>query len=144
MTRVAVHAGRPSPGFDEASNLENMKNLKSIEQAAMLPYPALSCVLGALAGTASAGFLHALDRATDTGVDHPWLLWLLPLAGFAMGWVYHRVGRAVDGGNNLLIDEIHDPQKIVPKHMAPLVLIATVATHLFGGSAGREGIASNC
>lgn len=122
-----------------------MKNLKSLEQVAMVPYMArwllLSCILGALAGTASAVFLYALDRATDLRLDNPWLLWLLPLAGFAMGWVYHRIGQSVEGGNNLLIDEIHDPQKIVPKRMAPLVLVATVVTHLFGGSAGREGTA---
>jgi len=122
-----------------------MKNLKSLEQVAMLPYMArwllLSSILGTLAGTASAVFLYALDRATDIRLDNPWLLWLLPFAGFAMGWVYHRVGQSVEGGNNLLIDEVHDPKKIVPKRMAPLVLIATVVTHLFGGSAGREGTA---
>ncbi|MFM0210535.1 voltage-gated chloride channel family protein [Paraburkholderia sediminicola] len=122
-----------------------MKHLKSVEQFAMVPYLArwllLSCVLGTLAGSASALFLFALDRATDTRMDHPWLLWLLPFAGFLTGWVYHRVGKSVEGGNNLLIDEIHDPQKIVPKRMAPLVLVATVITHLFGGSAGREGTA---
>ncbi|WP_165103971.1 MULTISPECIES: voltage-gated chloride channel family protein [unclassified Caballeronia] len=122
-----------------------MKRLKSVEQIAMVPYLArwllLSSVLGTLAGSASALFLFALDRATNTRLDHPWLVWLLPLAGFLTGWVYHRIGKSVEGGNNLLIDEIHDPQKIVPKRMAPLVLVATVITHLFGGSAGREGTA---
>lgn len=122
-----------------------MKNLKSIEQLAMVPYLVrwllLSCILGALAGTASAAFLYALDQATDTRLAHPWLLWLLPLAGLLTGCAYHYAGKSVEGGNNLLIDEIHDPQKIVPKRMAPFVLIATVITHLFGGSAGREGTA---
>nr|WKF61737.1 Chloride/fluoride channel protein [Paraburkholderia busanensis] len=111
----------------------------------MLPYLArwllLSCLLGTLAGSASALFLFALDLATDTRTGHPWLLWLLPVAGLVTGWVYLRVGKPVEGGNNLLIDEIHDPQKIVPRRMAPLVLAATVITHLFGGSAGREGTA---
>ncbi|CAG9232102.1 Chloride/fluoride channel protein [Paraburkholderia tropica] len=122
-----------------------MKYLKSLESFAMVVYLArwllLSCVLGALAGTASAVFLFALDLATGTRVAHPWLLWLLPFAGLATGWVYLRFGQSVEGGNNLLIDEIHDPQKIVPKRMGPLVLAATVVTHLFGGSAGREGTA---
>jgi len=122
-----------------------MKHLKSVELIAMVRYLArwlvLSCMLGVLSGSASALFLLALDRATDTRVGHPWLLWLLPFAGFLTGWVYHRIGKSVEGGNNLLIDEIHDPQKIVPKRMAPLVLVATVITHLFGGSAGREGTA---
>lgn len=88
---------------------------------------ALSILLGALAGSASALFLIALDWATGTRVAHPWLLWGLPAAGFATGWVYHRFGQPVARGNNLLIDEIHDPKALVPKRMAPLVLVATVA-----------------
>ncbi|RDU97821.1 voltage-gated chloride channel family protein [Trinickia dinghuensis] len=122
-----------------------MKKISSLEQVAMVSYLCrwlvLSCGLGALAGSASALFLASLDLATETRSHNPWLLALLPIAGFATGWVYHRVGKSVEGGNNLLIDEIHDPQKIVPKRMAPLVLVATVITHLFGGSAGREGTA---
>ncbi|AHI75968.1 voltage-gated chloride channel family protein [Burkholderia thailandensis] len=122
-----------------------MKRLHTLEPVAALAHLcrwlALSAVVGVLAGSASALFLRALDLATGTRVAHPWLLWLLPAAGFATGWVYHRVGRSVERGNNLLIDEIHDPQAIVPKRMAPLVLVATVVTHLFGGSAGREGTA---
>ncbi|WP_321796012.1 voltage-gated chloride channel family protein [Caballeronia sp. J97] len=122
-----------------------MKRIQSVEQFAMLPYLArwllLSSVLGVMAGSASALFLYALDFATDTRITHPWLLGLLPVAGLATGWIYHRIGKPVEGGNNLLIDEIHDPQKIVPKRMAPLILAATVVTHLFGGSAGREGTA---
>ncbi|AJY39707.1 voltage-gated chloride channel family protein [Burkholderia humptydooensis] len=122
-----------------------MKRLHTLEPVAALAHLcrwlALSAAVGALAGSASALFLWALDLATGTRVAHPWLLWLLPAAGFATGWVYQRVGRSVERGNNLLIDEIHDPQTIVPKRMAPLVLVATVVTHLFGGSAGREGTA---
>lgn len=49
--------------------------------------------------------------------------------------------RPIEGSNNLLIDEIHDPKKIAPKRMGPLVVVATVVTHMFGGSAGREGTA---
>ncbi|AIO70595.1 voltage-gated chloride channel family protein [Burkholderia oklahomensis] len=122
-----------------------MKRLQTLEPVVMLAHLcrwlALSAVVGTLAGSASALFLRALDLATGTRVAHPWLLWLLPVAGFATGWIYHRVGQSVERGNNLLIDEIHDPQRIVPKRMAPLVLAATVVTHLFGGSAGREGTA---
>ena len=122
-----------------------MKRFVFPEQFLMLPHVArwllLSGLVGALAGSASAFFLWALDIATNTRVANPWLIGLLPVAGFCVGWVYLRIGTSVEGGNNLLIDEIHDPKKIVPKRMAPLVLIATVITHLFGGSAGREGTA---
>jgi H+/Cl- antiporter ClcA len=39
------------------------------------------------------------------------------------------------------LDEIHDPKKVVPVAMAPMILLSTIITHLFGGSAGREGTA---
>ncbi|OWY40686.1 voltage-gated chloride channel protein [Xenophilus sp. AP218F] len=101
----------------------------------------LSCAVAALAGVASALFLHALDWATATRQAHRWLIWLLPLAGFAVGWLYLRFGQRVEAGNNLLIDEIHDPQKTIPLRMAPLALGGTVVSHLFGASVGREGTA---
>jgi len=96
----------------------------------------LASAVAALAGSASAVFLLALDWATHTRVAHRWLIWLLPLAGFLVGWLYLRLGRHVEAGNNLLIDEIHDPQKIIPLRMAPLVFGGTVVSHLFGASAG--------
>jgi H+/Cl- antiporter ClcA len=121
------------------------RRLERIELLQLLPYVAkwllLALAVGALAGTASAAFLFALDWATNTRAAHRWLLWLLPLAGFAVGWVYLRFGKEVEAGNNLLIDEIHDPKKIIPLRMAPLVLGGTVVSHLFGASVGREGTA---
>jgi H+/Cl- antiporter ClcA len=92
-------------------------------------------------GSASALFLWSLDAVTRVRFAHPWLLWLLPLGGFAIAWLYHHYGKNAAGGNNLLIDEIHQPGAGVPRRMAPLVLLGTLATHLFGGSAGREGTA---
>ena len=58
-----------------------------------------------------------------------------------MGWLYHRYGEDIKPGTNLIIDEIHNPQKIVPIRMFPLIFGSTLLTHLFGGSAGREGTA---
>jgi len=101
----------------------------------------LAMLVGVLAGSSSALLLLALDWANTTRSAHRWLVWLLPLAGFASGWFYLRFGRAVETGNNLLIDEVHDPQKVVPLRMAPMILGGTVAAHLFGASVGREGTA---
>ncbi|WP_045738572.1 voltage-gated chloride channel family protein [Xanthomonas sp. MUS 060] len=101
----------------------------------------ISSVVGGMAGSASALFLWSLDRATAWREAHHWAIWLLPVAGFGVGLVYHLLGKAVDGGNNLIIDEIHDPKKVVPLRMAPLVLGGTVVSHLFGASVGREGTA---
>lgn len=72
---------------------------------------------------------------------HGWLLFLLPVAGLAVGLVYHRFGRSAEGGANLILDQIHEPGGGVPLRMAPLILGGTLMTHLFGGSAGREGTA---
>lgn len=122
-----------------------MKKSLNFEQIRLLPYIVkwllLSSLIAVLAGSASALFLCLLDHATETRLMHPWLLWLLPIAGFGVSWCYLRVGKQVEAGNNLLIDEIHDPQKIVQFRMAPLVMLATVISHLFGASVGREGTA---
>jgi H+/Cl- antiporter ClcA len=107
----------------------------------MAKWVALALVVAALAGSASALFLFALEWATATRIAHRWLLLLLPLAGFGVGWLYLRYGQSVEAGNNLLIDEIHDPKKMIPLRMAPLVLFGTVISHLFGASVGREGTA---
>ncbi len=101
----------------------------------------LGGMIGILSGTASALFLAALDWATATRLATPWLVWLLPFAGFALGWVYHRYAGAAARGSNLIIKQTHSNSEAVPRRMAPLILLATVWTHLFGGSAGREGAA---
>lgn len=115
------------------------------EQFDLLPHVGkwfvIASVVAVLAGSASALFLFALDRATQWRELHPQVIWLLPLAGFIVGWIYFKVGKPVDAGNNLLIEEIHDPRKVVPLRMVPLVLGGTVISHLFGASVGREGTA---
>lgn len=122
-----------------------MNNPQRPEQLDLLPYLGkwlvLASAVAALAGSASAAFLFALDWATATRTSHRWLIWLLPIAGFVVGWLYLRFGQQVEAGNNLLIDEIHDPKQVVPLRMAPLVLGGTVVSHLFGASVGREGTA---
>lgn len=122
-----------------------MKNSKRPEQIDFLPYMGkwllLASGVAALAGSASALLLFALDWATATRVTYRWLIWLLPVAGFMVGWLYLRFDQHVEAGNNLLIDEIHDSKKIIPLRMAPLVLGGTVVSHLLGASVGREGTA---
>jgi H+/Cl- antiporter ClcA len=101
----------------------------------------LSIGAGVLAGLAAAAFLHSLDWATQFRQAHPQVIWALPVAGLFIGWLYRSYGRDVSGGNNLILEEIHDPRNVLPVRMAPLILLGTVITHLFGGSAGREGTA---
>ena len=107
----------------------------------VLIWTLLAVPVGAVIGTAVAFFLWSLEWATHTRWAHPWLLFLLPFGGLLIAWMYHVFGRSVEAGNNLIVDQIHEPGGGVPARMAPLVLIGTVLTHLFGGSAGREGTA---
>ncbi len=98
-------------------------------------------LIGLLAGSASAFFLVSLNWVGSFREENLWIIALLPLAGFVIGWTYHRFGESVVKGNNQLLEEFYNPQKVIPLRMAPLVLFGTLATHLFGGSAGREGTA---
>ncbi|MEH2391348.1 MAG: voltage-gated chloride channel family protein [Nostoc sp.] len=122
-----------------------MKQLRQFEPFLVLPdlikWLPISVVVGILGGTASAALLASLEWATDWRESHRWIIALLPLGGFLSGWIYHQFGRTVEAGNNLLLEEIHKPKNIIPFRMAPLVLLGTDLTHLFGGSAGREGTA---
>lgn len=92
-------------------------------------------------GSMVALFLWLLSWAIHFRFKHSWLLYLLPLAGILIHLLYKWYGRSAERGNNLIIDEIHQPGAGVPKRMAPLILVTTVITHFFGGSAGREGTA---
>lgn len=100
------------------------------------------CVLiGFFSGSASAFFLVSLEWVTQFREHNDGMIWLLPIGGLCIGLLYHYYGNEVVKGNNLLLEEYEKPQKTIPLKMAPLVLISTLITHLFGGSAGREGTA---
>lgn len=112
----------------------------------------LGASVGILAGSASAVFLISLDWATATRLANPGLLALLPIAGFFVGWVYFRFAGAASRGSALVIEQAAAPHSTtpppdrdnhapIPLRMAPLVLFGTIMSHLFGGSAGREGTA---
>ncbi len=105
----------------------------------ILKWILITAVAGALIGSASALLLSSLNWATDYRESHLWIISLLPLAGLVIGLIYHYFAGTAARGNNFLIEEIHSAHNIIPFKMAPLVYIGTVLTHLFGGSAGREG-----
>lgn len=101
----------------------------------------LSILIGLLAGMGAYVFLYFLEKANFYFQSHHDLLFLLPLAGLLIGWVYHKYGKDSHKGTHLILEEIHDPKKVLPLRMAPFILFSTVLTHLTGGSAGREGTA---
>ncbi len=119
--------------------------LLSFEQIPSLLYLSkwlLICLtLSVIVGSISAFFLWSLDWVTSWRESHVWIIAFLPVGGLFIGLSYHLFGSSVVKGNNLLLEEFHSPKKIIPLRMAPLVLFGTIATHFFGGSAGREGTA---
>ena len=107
----------------------------------LLTWTLLLIPLSLTVGSIVALFLWLLDWATHTRWANEWLVYLLPVAGVAIYWLYKLWGKNSEQGNNLIMDEIHQPGGGVPLRMTPLVLFTTIITHLFGGSAGREGTA---
>lgn len=92
-------------------------------------------------GSMVALFLWLLEQATIIRWENGWLLYFLPFVGIAIVALYKFKGKNAEAGNNLVMDEIHKPGGGIPFRVAPFVLFTTVITHLFGGSAGREGTA---
>lgn len=94
-----------------------------------------------ITGSAIAFFLWSLNIAIHLRFQYKWLLYLLPFAGLLIHIIYQSVGKSSEKGNNLIMEEIHKEGGGVPWKMAPVILLTTIITHLFGGSAGREGTA---
>jgi H+/Cl- antiporter ClcA len=109
--------------------------------SALLQWTWLGATVGVACGIASAVFLLFLERATAFRISHEAIVYALPAAGLVIGLVYERWGKSIKGGNNLIIDTMHESSPQLPLRMAPMVLVGTVLTHVFGGSAGREGTA---
>lgn len=107
----------------------------------LLRWTLLTIPIAVVIGSVVAFFLWLLNLSIHFRFAHPWLLYLLPLAGIVIHLVYKLYGKSSERGNNLIMDEIHEPGGGVPKRMAPLVLFTTILSHLFGGSVGREGTA---
>jgi len=107
----------------------------------LLQWLTVVLLVGFFSGSASALFLLALEKVTQIRTDNFWIIGLLPLGGLVIGLLYHYYGKSVIKGNNLILEEYDAPQQPIAFRMAPLVLITTLLTHLFGGSAGREGTA---
>ncbi|MEJ5054598.1 chloride channel protein [Sphingobacterium sp. MYb382] len=97
--------------------------------------------IAVLVGSTSALFLYMLSWVTDYREGHFWLFGLLPFVGVFIVWIYRSYGANVQGGNLLILAEYRNPKTVLPLRMAPLIFFSTLLTHLFGGSAGREGTA---
>lgn len=97
-------------------------------------------VTGTICGLVGVAFHTLVELATETRTKFDWLIWLLPLGGLLIVFLYRSTGMKHDRGTNLVIDSVRSGERL-PLVMAPLIFTATVITHLLGGSSGREGAA---
>ena len=97
-------------------------------------------IVGVIVGLSGTAFYFCLSLVTVLRTQYHWLLFLLPVGGLAIVAMYRLLHNEKDTGTNLVISAIHSDDEL-PLRMAPLIFISTLITHLFGGSAGREGAA---
>jgi len=105
-----------------------------------LKWGLLGVLMGAMGGVLGAVFHHALHFVTHVRSEHMWLIFLLPLGGLLTVTLYRLFGMQGNRGTNEIIDATLDGHPVSPM-VAPSIFLATAITHLFGGSAGREGAA---
>lgn len=100
----------------------------------------ISGITGAAGGIVGGVFHKFIEYATAIRVSNPAIIYFLPLAGVVIAFLYRIFGLKKDPGTNTVLASVRT-EKPVPWVMSPLIFISTVITHLFGGSAGREGAA---
>lgn len=100
----------------------------------------LSLAAGLVVGGFSSLFARCLRFVTDFRTSHTFMILFLPLAGLLIVFLYRIFQYKNDKGTNMVLSMIHAETEL-PFKMAPLIFISTLITHLFGGSAGREGAA---
>lgn len=97
-------------------------------------------LVGIVVGLCGTAFYFGMSLVTVVRTQNPWLIYFLPIGGLAIVALYHILHDEKDTGTNLVLSAIHSGDEL-PFRMAPLIFISTLITHLFGGSAGREGAA---
>ena len=95
---------------------------------------------GLLVGAVAAAFHLGIDWGAELRGEHPWILYFLPLGGIAIVLLYRLSGMEKDQGTNLVLTAVREAEPMRLR-TAPLIFVATILTHLVGGSAGREGAA---
>ncbi len=101
----------------------------------------ISAILVGLAvGAFASAFGLAMRFVISTRESYPFLIYLLPFGAILITFIYKLLLKTKDSGTNTVIAAIQSDERL-PFRLAPLIFIATLITHLVGGSAGREGAA---
>lgn len=123
----------------------NKMNLKEIPKnqtfSSFCKWLFICSIVGILSGLSSSLFLVSLEWVTQLRTENNWLLFLLPLGGLLIGFLYKKYDSEIAKGNNIILEEYEQPTNRISFKLAPIIFFSTLVTHLFGGSAGREGTA---
>ena len=119
--------------------LEKLHNPRAYGKT-FLKWGLLGLLMGVLGGLLGAGFHHALHFVTHLRAEHNWLIFLLPAGGLISVAIYRLFRQQKNRGTNQIIDAVLKGEEVSPL-VAPTIFLSTATTHLFGGSAGREGAA---
>lgn len=99
-----------------------------------------AALVGSIGSGIGGGFHILLDCVTEVREEHSWIIFLLPVAGVLIALMYYLCRKKGNLDTNRVIEAVYTQDK-VPLVLAPLIFVSTTLTHLFGGSAGREGAA---
>ncbi|WP_026524514.1 chloride channel protein [Butyrivibrio sp. MB2005] len=105
-----------------------------------LKWLVLGILIGVMVGAVGAAFFHGIKFATEFRKSHEFVIFLLPFAGLLIVLLYRLSKDFEDTGTNLVITTISAGDHL-PIRKIPLIFVATILTHLCGGSAGRESAA---
>ena len=102
----------------------------------------LSILMGLVIGTIDTIFGRTLIFLSEVRTLHSlYLIPFLAFAGLVIVFLYQKYGGKSSKGMTLIFEVGHGVENHIPKRLIPLVIVTTWLTHLFGGSAGREGVA---
>ena len=122
-----------------------LKNIKESYQHSYFLYLKLiiaGIIIGLIVGIIDTIFGRGLLLIGD--IRKEYLYYFVPflaLAGLLIVFIYQKFAGKTGKGMGLIFEVGHGTEKEIPLRLIPIVTVATWITHLFGGSAGREGVA---
>ena len=127
-------------GNEQNFGKERLKDV-GVDLLAFLRNLVMAVLLGIGVGAYACAFAMLINFLTGVRTANPWLLYLLPIGGLAIVGFYHLLKADDPKGTNRVLESISSEDETLPIKMTPLITVGTALTHLFGGSAGREGAA---
>ena len=103
----------------------------------LIKWMIFSVVIGGGIGTIASLFAHVITWVTEFRIMNPWMIFGLPVGGLLIVFLYKITGQGKNSGTNMVLLVVRSGEEAVPGRIAPLILLSTAITHLFGGSSGR-------